>query len=722
MTLFSARLTKHFSLLVFLLAGFPVTSSFAQDAVPEKILNSVKEATVFIRVTQGRRSSTGSGFLIRKIDDWAYIVTNEHVVRTWGKQSRTVQVDFNSGSKNRKTFLARVVSEDKSRDLAVLKIKNRDLPKPISLTSPNVIRETVTVHILGYPFGKALSTSRNGPSVTIGRGTISSIHNDDNGDLEEVQIDGDINPGNSGGPIVFGDGSLMGVSVATVTGTQIGVGIPGESVLELLKGRAGGLAIGQSKGGPQSIEVSFTAKLIDPLAKLKNVSVLYIPKSGLNEMKANKDGTWPRVSGEMKEVELEINGQTATAKQKITGEFGSKLTFVHQLKFTNGEGNTTHTSPAEFIVRIPRKPRDRNIFSDDDDWIGDPGKKEKERNKEDWIGGTDSVGNPVDSHRSLKGNPFVCVDAKCRNLKIGKDKLVPNVVWGRDHESFFVLSKRGMLRKISFPDFVELKTLDFDAECSWMGLSQEGLCVLVNSKQDLVVLDEKSLTQKRKLPIGIAKRFGSSPGSDLVFLSTEQHQLVIADVKSGKKIETYDIGDFNSMQVERHERAGPISEVKMPTVSPDGKHCFLVASGCLHKFSIVNREVVYEQVGARIADNPGRVEISADSKYIALPSGGGNGKRGYSTYIYKVSNILDKVIEINGGAYPRALALDKQAGLIYGQGEGFNLRTFTPQGEVQKNYKFDRRSSQTVQILVHPTGRKVLVLKSTGITSVELPE
>lgn len=720
MTLFSARLTKHFALLVVLLAGFPVTSSYAQDAVPEEILNSVKEATVFVRVTQGRRSSTGSGFLIRKIDGWAYIVTNEHVVRTREKQSRTVQVDFNSGSKNRKTFLARVVSEDKSRDLAVLKIKNRDLPKPISLTSPNVIRETVTVHILGYPFGKALSTSRNGPSVTISSGTISSIHNDDNGDLEEVQVDGDINPGNSGGPIVFGDGSLMGVSVATVTGTQIGVGIPGESVLELLKGRVAELAIGQSKSGPQSIEVSFTAKLIDPLAKLKNVSVLYIPKSGLNEMKANKDGTWPRVSGEMKEVKLEIKGQTATAKQKITGEFGSKLTFVHQLKFTNGEGNTTHTSPAEFIVRIPRKPRDRNISSDDDDWIGDAEKKESD--KEDWIGGTDSVGNPVDSHRSLKGNAFVCVDAQCSNLKIGKDELVPNIVWGRDHESFFVLSKRGMLRKISFPDFVELKTLDFGAECSWIGLSQEGLCVLVESRQDLVVLDEKSMTQKRKLPIGIAKKFGSSPGSDLVFLSTERHQLVIADVKSGNKIKTYDIDDFNSMQVDRHDKAGRIGEVKMPTVSPDGKHCFLVASGCLHKFSIENREVVYEQAGESIARNPGRVEISADSKYIALPSGGGNGKRGYTTYIYKVSNILEKVIEINGGAYPRALALDKQAGLIYGQGGGFNLRTFTPQGEVQKNYSFDRRSSQTVQILVHPTGRKVLVLKSTGITFVELPE
>ena len=722
--------SKYVSLLAVVLVGSLAHNCFAQRAISETTLASLKGATVFVRVNQGNRASTGSGFLIGKTDDWGYIVTNEHVVRARGargKKSRSVEVDFNSGSGNRKTFFARVVSEDKSRDLAVLKIKNKDLPKPIPLKSSNEIRETVTVHILGYPFGEALSTSRNGPNVTIGRGTISSMRKDDYGNLEEVQVDGDINPGNSGGPIVFEDGSLMGVSVATVRGTQIGIGIPGESVSEMLQGRVGGMEISQTKSGPKSMKLSFEAGLIDPLGKLKNVSVLYIEKKNLQDKIVEKNSRWSQLSSKMKEVKLEIDEQAATGEETITGENGSKLTFVQQIKFTNGEGETLHTPPRDFIVRIPRKPRKKKE-GNDDDWIG--GTKDKGDRQDDWIGADadkDSskktvIGKPVDSHRSVGGNEFTCVDAECSKLKIGDDELVLNIVWARDHESFFVLSKKGMLRKISFPGFLELKTLDFGAECSWIGLSKQGLCVLVEARQDLVVLDEKSLELKKKLPVGTAKQFGASPKSDFVFLSPERHQLLMGDLKAGKVLKKYEIGEFNSMQVDRHERAGRIGEVKMPTVSPDGETLFLVASGCLHKFAILEKEIVYEQASERIASNPSRVEVSADSKYVALPSGGGNGKRGYTTYVYKVSNVLKEVVEINGGAYPQALALDKPAGLIYSQGGGFELSTFSPNGEIQKKYDLDRRGSGTEQILVHPEGRKILVLHSRGITFVELPE
>ena len=134
---FVNRFSKYVSLLTIVLVGSLAHSCFAQRAIPESTLASLKGATVFVRVNQGNRASTGSGFLIGKTDDWGYVVTNEHVVRARGKKSRSVEVDFNSGSGNRKTFLARVVGEDKSRDLAVLKIKNRDLPKPIPLKSSN---------------------------------------------------------------------------------------------------------------------------------------------------------------------------------------------------------------------------------------------------------------------------------------------------------------------------------------------------------------------------------------------------------------------------------------------------------------------------------------------------------------------------------------------------------------------------------------------------------
>ena len=160
----------------------------------------------------------------------------------------------------------------------------------------------------------------------------------------------------------------MGVSVATVRGTQIGIGIPGESVSEMLQGRVGGMEISQTKSGPKSMKLSFEAGLIDPLGKLKNVSVLYIEKKDLQDKIVKKNSRWSQLSSKMKEVKLEIDEQAATGEETITGENGSKLTFVQQIKFTNGEGETLHTPPRDFIVRIPRKPRKKKE-GNDDDWL-----------------------------------------------------------------------------------------------------------------------------------------------------------------------------------------------------------------------------------------------------------------------------------------------------------------------------------------------------------------
>jgi len=205
--------------------------------------------------------------LIGKKNGYAYIITNEHVVKkAKGYHDRRVEVDFFSGTKKRRSFKATVLSEDPSRDLAVLRIKDHEeIPDQISLKSKKEVRETQGVFILGFPFGKALATNRLGPNVTIGKGAISSLRTDDYGDLERVQVDGDINPGNSGGPIVFSDGSLMGVSVSTVLGTQIGMGIPGEQVTNMLMGRVRSQGLSQNSQRSKLTTLRIQTDLIDPL-------------------------------------------------------------------------------------------------------------------------------------------------------------------------------------------------------------------------------------------------------------------------------------------------------------------------------------------------------------------------------------------------------------------------------------------------------------------------
>jgi S1-C subfamily serine protease len=218
-------------------------------------LNALKRSSVFIKAEAGDMMATGSGFLARVEGNTAFIVTNHHVVappasrifqRGPGMMIRPPQfarfqqkprytLVFNSGTPEERSFAAEVAADDAKADLAVLRIAT--LPPgsaPIPVNAQVGLVETMPVFILGFPFGEALATTKGGPAITVGKGSVSSIRKDDRGEVSVVQINGDLNPGNSGGPVVDARGRLVGIAVATVKGTQIGLAIPAAKLGNLL--------------------------------------------------------------------------------------------------------------------------------------------------------------------------------------------------------------------------------------------------------------------------------------------------------------------------------------------------------------------------------------------------------------------------------------------------------------------------------------------------------
>lgn len=720
----------------------------SQESIPDDTLQKLKGGTVFVRVDMGAESGTGSGFLIDKKGEFAYLVTNEHVVRQRGRVKRSVYVDFFSGTRKKKSLQATVLSEDRSRDLAVLRIENDDLPTPISLKSSTKIRETQAVYILGFPFGEALATNRLGPNITIGRGTISSIRMDDYGEVERVQVDGDINPGNSGGPIVFSDGTLMGVSVATVIGTQIGLGIPGESVIDMLSGRIGALGISQNSESPKKVTCVLNAELIDPMGRLRSISFFYIDASKVSkkDLLPNEEGQWKKISDRMTQVRLVVDGQRATGKTTIRGDYGEHIDIIHQIKFVNGRGETFFTSPNEYVVNIPERvvknkrdvepPRkgdaeiannekmdagrsdaDKNI---DEDAAREETPDDGKKDSKGWLGNEKNSGKsktlPKTLNASVLSEEFRCLDAKCQQLNFDTTKVVSKLLWDSQHQHFMVLDKSGVLKKISFPELIEVATIDFESECTWIGMSKQGLCVLNSGLQQLHVLDPETLQPKTKIPVGETTRFAVSPTSSNAYLSARGHLLLMSLI-SGKHLHEFTGDDFLG------ENGRPlVREFNSPTITPDGKYLFCVDSGCLTRFRIKGRRLTFEEKGPYLGGNTKDVLISADSQYICLPAGGGN-SRGYKTHVFAVDELTTPVIEAQGGAYPQAIGYDKVAGVLYGQNHGAELIVFDGKGLVRRSYDFGRkRPSNTTQLLVHPDGHKVIAVTSPNIVVIHLPE
>jgi Do/DeqQ family serine protease len=147
-------------------------------------------------------ASSGSGVIISPD---GYIVTNNHVIEDGSKY----EVSLN----DHREYEAKLIATDPSTDLALLKIKEDNLPFLVFGNSDS-LRVGEWVLAVGNPFNlestvTAGIVSAKGRSIDILEGdyTIESF----------IQTDAAVNPGNSGGALVNTNGELVGINTAIIT-------------------------------------------------------------------------------------------------------------------------------------------------------------------------------------------------------------------------------------------------------------------------------------------------------------------------------------------------------------------------------------------------------------------------------------------------------------------------------------------------------------------------
>ena len=156
--------------------------------------------------------ASGSGFIVSKD---GYILTNNHVVA----DADRVTVKLTDG----REFAAKVIGNDPTTDVAVIKIDAINLPTA-SLGDDNAARVGEWVLAIGNPLGLDFTVtagivSAKGRAV---RGLLPSLY----AISDFIQTDAAINPGNSGGPLVNSRGEVIGINsaIASTTGYYSGYG------------------------------------------------------------------------------------------------------------------------------------------------------------------------------------------------------------------------------------------------------------------------------------------------------------------------------------------------------------------------------------------------------------------------------------------------------------------------------------------------------------------
>jgi serine protease Do len=174
-----------------------------------------------------KERSLGSGFVVRED---GYILTNYHVVKR--AEGKKVKVTMKIKGKE-KNLEGEVVGSDPLTDLALVKVKAKDLPA-LKLGDSNKLKIGEWVVAIGNPFGLEYTMTKG---IISAKGRDMYIENREYRDL--LQTDAAINPGNSGGPLVNLRGEVIGINaaIASPIGSFVGVGfaVPANKARDILE-------------------------------------------------------------------------------------------------------------------------------------------------------------------------------------------------------------------------------------------------------------------------------------------------------------------------------------------------------------------------------------------------------------------------------------------------------------------------------------------------------
>jgi S1-C subfamily serine protease len=173
------------------------------------ITSVVYEQTWFFQIVP--RKGTGTGFIINFDGE---ILTNHHVIVG---DSKELQVKLSDQS----SYRARILSDDKNNDLALIKIEPRKKLPFLRLGDSDALQVGQKVLAIGNPF-RLQNTLTTGIVSSLGR----TVEGEEGGPVLEdaIQTDAAINPGNSGGPLLDSSGNVIGINTAIYGNANVGIG------------------------------------------------------------------------------------------------------------------------------------------------------------------------------------------------------------------------------------------------------------------------------------------------------------------------------------------------------------------------------------------------------------------------------------------------------------------------------------------------------------------
>ena len=205
------------------------TSELVENSISSSV-DKVYDSTVAISHTLNGKLITGTGFIYKKKNGLAYIITNNHVI----DGATEPDVEFTD---NDKKIKAKIVGGDKYADIAVLTIPDKDEYKIVEIGDNEQLKLGDTIFTVGTPMGLSYKGTVT-KGILSGKDRMVEVNVTGNAAdyyMKVIQIDAAVNPGNSGGPLCDVSGNVIGVISLKIVEDRVegmGFAIPIEDALK----------------------------------------------------------------------------------------------------------------------------------------------------------------------------------------------------------------------------------------------------------------------------------------------------------------------------------------------------------------------------------------------------------------------------------------------------------------------------------------------------------
>ena len=434
-------------------------------------------------------------------------------------------------------------------------------------------------------------------------------------------------------------------------------------------------------------------------------------------LKIAQRGEWPK------------SGRIAGCLSLALIGYGMAVSLILWTAKLGGEGDHETNSQDSDTPALNRSP---------DNFIRD------ESGRKIWTGpvGSGVIPTPEASGSPLSGETRSVDDLSVQLVNLPGEPLTPNMQWSEDAKHLFIYGSDGVLRKVAFPSLMEEIVLETKQNGGSMGWCKHGLLIGLNKPGQIWLIDPETLEVNGRFHANEKWEFNfySVRESSYVYVSNDEgDRLTVIEPKSGEVVSRTDIFEMErkyGRPFRISQEKGFTGGFKFAAISPDGKHLFCEGWGCLNRLRITGEELIYEDRTPEICSGNSygkEVFISADSQFVAVPSGGGNyrrdkygdhikGKEDYVTYLFGATDLKEPVLTLAGGRHPNTMAIDQVSGEIYMHNSLKKLIIFSEKGVRRKDYQLSGEDDRVRQLLVHPSGGRMLILTDSSLLFVNLQQ